>query len=89
MAEILKTEIVKSNTVRGSYAVFTVPSRSNPNKTYRVDMTNGRCDCPAWKFARAGADGKRAPCKHLREFGYTENTVVAGLPAKPDYSKSL
>lgn len=69
MAQVLKTEIVTSKT-RAPYAVFVVPSRSNPNVTYRVDMTNQRCDCPAWKFARPGVDGKRAPCKHLRGFGY-------------------
>lgn len=70
--QILKTEVV----VRGqqAYGVFTIQSEGS-NAVYRVDVTNGRCSCPSWKFARPGADGQRAPCKHLRQLGYTENTA--------------
>jgi predicted nucleic acid-binding Zn finger protein len=50
----------------GSNIVIEVPSKSNPKKMYRVDLTNGRCDCPAWKFQR----GHRSPCKHLKDLGY-------------------
>lgn len=89
MSQILSTEIVQRGKAQ-PYAVFTVPSTSNPDKVYRVDVTNGRCDCPGWKFKRAGADGKRAPCKHLRQFGYSENTeVVTHSPKSTDYSKAL
>ncbi len=53
----------------GSPIVVEVKSKSNPNKTYRVDLTNGRCSCPAWIYQRGGT---RKPCKHLRELGYVE-----------------
>lgn len=78
---ILSTELKTYG--RQTYAVFTVPS-SNGKSEYRVDMTNGRCSCPGWKFQRQNAEGKRSPCKHLRQFGYTENTqVVKPAPSKP------
>lgn len=49
--------------------VIEVPSESNPAKTYRVDVTNGRCSCPAWKFQK---DGERNICKHLRKLGFKQ-----------------
>ena len=72
MNKILSTEIV----TRGSatYAVFTIPSSSG-NSEYRVDVTNGRCSCKGWTLKKADPiTGKRVPCKHLRQFGYSENT---------------
>lgn len=45
-----------------------VRSKSNPNKLYTVDITLGRCDCPAWKFQK----GDRKPCKHLLSFGFKQ-----------------
>lgn len=72
MAQIKSTEIV----VRGSkqYAVFTIPS-SDGKSEYRVDVTNGRCSCRGWTLHKPNPlTGKRAPCKHLRQFGYTEDT---------------
>jgi hypothetical protein len=51
--------------------VIEVPSESNPARKYRVDVTFGRCDCPAWKFKRPGSDGRRDPCKHLSALGFT------------------
>lgn len=54
--------------VRGMYTVIEVPSTSNPDKMYRVDVTNQRCSCPAWTFKRGG----RSLCKHLRGLGFTE-----------------
>jgi len=45
--------------------VIEIRSTSRPDVTYRVDMVNGRCSCPAWKFSRNGA----RTCKHLRELG--------------------
>jgi len=76
MTAIISTEIVNRRYAgRDQYAVFTIPSSSGKSE-YRVDVTNGRCSCPGWKFKRADADGNRAPCKHLRQFGYTEDTKV-------------
>lgn len=89
-ATVLQTEVVqRGNQV--AYGVFTVASTSNPKKSYRVDITNGRCDCPAWKFARAGANGKRPLCKHLKSLGYSENTVVVqrAKPSAQKYSEAL
>lgn len=53
----------------GSPIVIEVKSQSNPNKMYRVDLTNGRCSCPAWIHQKGGV---RKPCKHLRSLGYSE-----------------
>jgi predicted nucleic acid-binding Zn finger protein len=87
--KILSTEVVDRG--RKPYAVFTVPSSSESGE-YRVDMTNGRCSCPGWKFQRA-VDGKRRPCKHLRAFGYTEVTQIVTKASKPagsaDYAVML
>lgn len=66
MPRVISTEVVNPKN-RAPYAVFTVPSSSS-TKEYRVDVTNGRCSCPSWKFQR----GSRKPCKHLRGFGYPE-----------------
>lgn len=49
--------------------IVTVRSKSNPNVTYTVDMTHGRCSCPAWKYQKGGT---RKPCKHLRALGFKE-----------------
>lgn len=58
-----------------AYAVMVIGS-SDGKREYRVDVTNGRCSCPAWKFAKPDPyTGKRRPCKHLRQFGYTEANV--------------
>jgi len=46
-----------------------VKSRSNPDVSYTVDMTFGRCSCPAWKFSKA-INGVRKPCKHLKALGF-------------------
>ena len=59
---------------KAMYGVFTVASESNPSKSYRVDITNGRCSCPAWTHGKPGVDGKRPLCKHLRSVGFTELT---------------
>lgn len=70
MVTILSTEVVE----RGNkpYGLFTVKSDSGSH--YRVDVTNGRCSCPGWKFQRKGPDGNRKPCKHLLQFGFTADT---------------
>lgn len=65
----------------GKAIVVEVRSKSNPNKNYRVDLTNGRCSCPAWIFQKGGV---RKPCKHLRELGYEElkTEITVKEPAK-------
>jgi predicted nucleic acid-binding Zn finger protein len=47
--------------------VIEVHSDRTPGVVYRVDLINGRCSCPAWKFQKGGA---RLPCKHLRGLGF-------------------
>ena len=49
-----------------AYTIMEFPSTSNPAKTYRVDLVNARCDCPAWIHSRA----PKPPCKHLRALGF-------------------
>jgi len=56
-----------------------VRSKSNPDKTYTVDMTNGRCSCPAWIFQRGG---DRAICKHLRMLGFKQ--IIQANEYAPD-----
>ncbi len=53
------------------------------SKVYRVDLTYGRCSCPAWIYQKGGG---RKPCKHLRQLGFVEavGMVEAGLNAKLD-----
>jgi len=51
----------------GSDVIIPVRSKSNPNRFYNVDLTHGRCSCPAWTHRR----GPRVPCKHLLDLGYT------------------
>lgn len=63
----MHAEIVDRKSER--YLVVLVPSMSNPNITYRVDVVNRRCDCPSWKFAKTGPNG-RAMCKHLIHLGF-------------------
>lgn len=46
------------------YAVIEVPSNSNPNKMYRVDVTNKRCSCRGWTM-----HFPRRPCIHLKSLG--------------------
>lgn len=52
--------------------IVEVKSDSNPNKKYRVDMTHGRCDCPAWIFQKSKVGETRAICKHLRKLGFKQ-----------------
>lgn len=52
----------------GKPIVIEVPS-SRGDKKYRVDLTYGRCSCPAWVYQKGGG---RKPCKHLKALGYVE-----------------
>lgn len=47
--------------------IVIVGSDTDPDKAYRVDVTNGRCNCPAWIYQRGG---QRYPCKHLSRLGF-------------------
>lgn len=58
--------------VQGRSVIIEIPSDSNPNKIYRVDLTLGRCSCPGWTMH--SKNGNRKPCKHLKALGYTEIT---------------
>lgn len=71
--QILATEIVNPGKA-DAYTVATVLSPSG--SSYRVDVTNRRCSCPAWKFQRKSSQGARPLCKHLISMGYKE-TVSA------------
>lgn len=64
----------------GKAIVVEVRSMSNPNKMYRVDLTNGRCSCPAWIYQKGGV---RKPCKHLRALGYFEVQPMEMQVAEP------
>ena len=65
-----RVEVVQPKSGR-AYAVIEVPSSSNPNKSYRVDVINLRCSCPAWTHARP-VGGVRLMCKHLRGLGFND-----------------
>jgi hypothetical protein len=54
------------------YTIVTMPSTSNLDKSYRVDVTNGRCDCPAWKFSK----GHTKVCKHLQALGFKQRVAA-------------
>jgi len=68
-ANVRNIEVVESR--RGTYTILEVQSESNPKKFYRVDVVNGRCDCPSWKFSR----GHTRICKHLKALGYERKEV--------------
>ena len=62
-----KFEVVRGRTQAQNYGVVTVPS-SNGKTEYRVDVTNGRCSCAAWKFQRK----HNKACKHLKALGFVD-----------------
>lgn len=66
-AETNKTLFTKGT--EHGWDIVEVTSRSNPNVKYTVDMTHGRCSCPAWKFQKGG---ERKPCKHLKALGFKQ-----------------
>lgn len=79
-----KVEVVTPKHGR-PYAVVEVPSSSNPNKVYRVDLVNVRCSCPAWIFSR----GERKLCKHLRGVGFTDLVKAESSKSEADYAHEL
>ena len=62
--------------------IVEVASGSRPDKKYRVDITFGRCSCPAWVFGKVGSDGRKNPCKHLTTLGFVRLVELASQPAK-------
>ena len=58
----------------GSNIVIKVPSNSKPGKFYDVDLTAGRCSCPAWVFKKV-----RVPCVHLKSLGYYDVQQAATI----------
>lgn len=67
--------------------VCEVASKTNPNKKYRVDMTFGRCSCPAWINTRPDANGSRKPCKHLKALGFKQLMEIK--PEEMDFNDPL
>ncbi len=66
-----KPKVVKVVAETLGYDVIEVVSESNPKRSYRVDVINGRCSCPAWIFQRGRI---KQPCKHLRSLGFKQPT---------------
>jgi hypothetical protein len=56
--------------VNGKSVIIDVPS-SDGSKTYRLDLTLGRCSCRGWTM-HAKKSGGRACCKHLRAYGFSD-----------------
>lgn len=59
--ELTARHVSRKNT---AYTLVDVPSESNPSKFYQVDVTSGRCSCPAWTRTFP-----RKPCKHMKALG--------------------
>jgi hypothetical protein len=84
---VSKTQVLKSEVVsRGNerYTVVLVPSSTNPDKMYRVDVVGRRCDCPGWKFSK----GHQTVCKHLRALGITSPSPMR-KSTTPDFTEVL
>ena len=61
--------LIKGNPTQDGYDTVRVQSNSNHDIFYTVDITLGRCSCPAWTLQRM-VGGVRKPCKHLRDLGF-------------------
>ena len=59
---------IKGTPTPDGWDMVLVESDSKSGKYYRVDVTFGRCNCPAWTHQK----GERKPCKHLRALGFKE-----------------
>ena len=58
----------KAMPTANGWDIVEVPSSSG-KKMYRVDVTHGRCSCPAWIMQKGG---ERKICKHLRDLGFKQ-----------------
>ena len=72
-----ETGFLKQGYVEFGNNLFTVPSLSNPNKMYMVDMVVGRCEC------HVGLNG--SPCKH--QFFLWSNNLADSLNFIPRFNK--
>ena len=59
---------IKGQPTEYGWDIIEVPSSSG-TKMYRVDVTHGRCSCPAWVMQKGG---ERKLCKHLRDLGFKQ-----------------
>lgn len=67
----------------GSDMIIPVRSQSNPDKFYNVDLTHGRCSCPAWTRQK----GVRRPCKHLKDLGF-QSVFTEDVPSPKQQNKN-
>ena len=65
------TRKIKGQPTADGWDIKEVPSSSG-NKVYRVDLTHGRCSCPAWIFQKSKVGETRAICKHLQALGFKQ-----------------
>lgn len=59
-----------------------VPSMTDPNVSYEIDVKHKTCSCPAYK------KGITRPCKHLIEHGIVKKKVIL-YPTHPEYSQAM
>lgn len=62
---------VSGKATANGWDIVEVPSSSG-SKMYRVDLTHGRCSCPAWVFQSNKPGETRPICKHLRDLGFKQ-----------------
>lgn len=60
--------IVEVPLVNGKSTIIEIPSSSG-KKTYKLDLSLGRCSCLGWTMHCK--NGHRKPCKHLLAYGYS------------------
>jgi hypothetical protein len=72
-----------------SKLLATVPSQSNPSKSYEIKEGADHtiyCSCPAWKFQRVTPGKNQRTCKHLKAFFAGQ---LASKAEQPVISKSV
>jgi len=73
------SRVLGTPTAHGWDIVEVKSQSSKTGKTYRVDMTHGRCSCPAWIFQKAKVGETRAICKHLSALGFKQLIEAAEI----------
>lgn len=66
-AEEMYESIEAADDLEETTVLATVPSQSDPSKTYTIKMGkdgNVYCDCPAWKYQKVSP--KERTCKHIK-----------------------
>ena len=76
MRKYAESDIFSDTPDEAGKAIIVEVKSTGSNRTYRVDLTAGRCSCPAWKFQKGG---ERSPCKHLRSLGFTKIIAMTDL----------